>query len=199
VRHPVAEARSIPLIGRGGEITAYALIDEVDAHLESLTWRLQGRRYAVRSENGQVLLMHRGVLDAPPGVEVDHINRNGLDNRRANLRLATRAENTRNAKLSKRNTSGFRGVSCDRFTGRWLAIVRSDRRTYRLGSFATPEEAAIAYDFAAAALHGEFASTNFSLSAATKACLGEFRAFLMGNPAETLTQIPVVGCHPSAA
>jgi len=123
--------------------------------------------------------MHRVILDAPPAVEVDHINRNGLDNRRANLRLATRAENTRNAKLSRRNTSGFRGVSFDHFSGRWLAIVKSDGKTYRLGAFATPEEAAFAYDFAAAALHGEFASTNFSLSAATRAYLGEFRAFLM--------------------
>ena len=176
---PIAGILRIPLRNRRGEVVAYTLIDEQDAHLARLTWRMQGQRYAVRSQNGQILLMHRVILNAPPAVEVDHINRNGLDNRRTNLRLATRAENTRNAKLSRRNTSGFRGVSFDRFSGRWLATVRSDRRTYRLGAFATAEEAAIAYDFAAAALHGEFASTNFSLSAATKGCLGEFRSFLM--------------------
>ncbi len=170
----------IPLGARNGSACAYTLVDEDNADLGRQAWHLQGGRYAVRWDHGRLVLMHRVILGAPPGLEVDHINRNGLDNRRANLRLATRSENTRNSKRSKRNTSGYRGVSFDSFAERWLAIVRFERKTYRLGSYHTAEEAAIAYDFAASALHGEFASTNFRLSGATKDCLNEFRAFLLG-------------------
>jgi len=190
---PVPGALWIPLRNCRGEVIAYALIDEQDRHLARLTWHLRLDGYAARWEKqqnrhnrigrGRILRLHRVILGAPPGVEVDHINRNRLDNRRSNLRFATDGENARNCKRNTRNTSGYKGVRFDRFAHRWGAAVVFEGKTYWVGLFDTPEEAAFAYDFAATALHGEFAATNFHLSEATKNRAPEFRAFLMSKRA----------------
>jgi len=190
---PIAGALWIPLRNYRGKVVAYTLIDEQDAYLARLTWHLKSDGYAARfrtrrnhhngSGRGKFLRLHRVILDAPPGVEVDHINRNRLDNRRSNLRLATDGENARNCKRNTRNTSGYKGVHFDDRVRRWGASVVLDGRAYWMGLFDTPEQAAFAYDFAATALHGEFAATNFQLSKATKTCALEFRAFLMAGRA----------------
>lgn len=93
----------------------------------------------------------------------DHINGDGLDNRRGNLREATHKQNIRNARISTANTSGYRGVWYDRHNGghRWVAHIKVDRRIHYLGRFHTPEEAARAYDAAAQEHFGEFANVNF--------------------------------------
>jgi hypothetical protein len=90
---------------------------------------------------------------------VDHVNGNGLDNRRDNLRPATRAQNQRNARRRIDNTSGFKGVSINR--GRWQAVIRAGGTPRNLGRFDDPESAARAYDAAARELHGEYATLNF--------------------------------------
>jgi hypothetical protein len=90
-----------------------------------------------------------------PEGEVDHINRNRQDNRPANLREATRAQNRFNIPMRCNNTSGFKGVT--RSGNRWAASIRANNKSHRLGSFSTPEEASAAYEAAAARLHGEFA------------------------------------------
>ena len=90
---------------------------------------------------------------------VDHRNGDGLDNRRQNLRPANDSKNQMNARMRSDNPSGFKGVCADRH--RWMARIQLDgRRTY-LGYFATPQEAARAYDEAALSLFGEFARFNF--------------------------------------
>lgn len=116
-----------------------------------------GRR-TVRYEDGRggSLYLHRVILDVP---RVDHINGDGLDNRRANLRSATHADNMRNSRRRSDNTSGYKGVSASGW--RWVARVYVDSRRLHLGTFASPEEAARAYDAAALELHGEFARLNF--------------------------------------
>lgn len=96
-----------------------------------------------------------------PGFEVDHINLNGLDNRRANLRWATRSQQRANQGPRIDGSSGFKGVSFHRKARKWTAQVQSGGKYYYLGLHATPEDAARAYDRAALELFGEFARINF--------------------------------------
>jgi hypothetical protein len=114
--------------------------------------------YAAAKINGRRVLMHRFLCDAADGIVIDHINRNGLDNRRSNLRPCTRAENLRNRKRGKNNTSGFKGVYQER--GRWRAQINIGGRRFHLGSYKSAELAHSAYVTAAQQLHGEFARFN---------------------------------------
>jgi len=94
--------------------------------------------------------------------ETDHVNQDSLDDRRFNLRIATRAENNRNRNLQKNNSSGFIGVSrLNRLRRRpWQAYIKAGGKTIHLGYFATPEQAANAYNQAARLHHGELATLN---------------------------------------
>ena len=95
---------------------------------------------------------------------VDHINGDGLDNRRANLRGATAAQNSANARLRRDSTSGFKGVHRNGPRGLpWRAQIHKGGKKHHLGLFESPEVAARAYDAAARELFGEFARTNFPL------------------------------------
>lgn len=103
-------------------------------------------------------LMHRMILELPkakPGV--DHINRNTLDNQRANLRLANHSENAGNTKKRSDNKSGYKGVCWHKAACRWIAQIQKNNKTIYLGLYSTPEEAHAAYRKAAEQLHGEFA------------------------------------------
>ena len=91
---------------------------------------------------------------------VDHIDRNELNNRIANLRWATISQNNCNQKLKKNNTSGYRGVSLYK-ANTWASNIRKDTKRVFLGYSTTPEEAARVYDAKARALHGEFVQLNF--------------------------------------
>jgi hypothetical protein len=127
----------------------------------------RGRPYATYYPEGDysaIGLVHRLLVDCPAGYLVDHINGDSLDNRRANLRVCTNAENCRTKGLSRANTSGFKGVSFSRVKvhRRWVATIRVNGAQKFLGSHETPEEAARAYDRAAVAHFGEFARLNFA-------------------------------------
>lgn len=105
--------------------------------------------------------MHREIIGAPTGMFVDHINRNGLDNRKANLRLATRLQNARNRpKTNKATSSQYKGVSYRRANGKWSATIFADGRNVHLGYFETEIEAAKTYDEAAIERYGQFAALN---------------------------------------
>jgi hypothetical protein len=101
--------------------------------------------------------LHQLLLDAPL---VDHVNGDGLDNRRSNLRPASHVENARNRARRSDNRSGFKGVQ-HRDDGRWRARIQAPTRRIHLGIFPTRIEAAHAYDAAAIELFGEFARLNF--------------------------------------
>lgn len=145
----------------------FALVDEADLPLlGGRKWhahpcqRKSGGFYASasRGRNGTIY-MHRIILSAREGHLVDHVNGDGLDNRRCNLRIATKSQNLINRVAE--NPSGYRGVSLTPH-GRWKAKVTLHRQAYRFpGSFGTSEEAARAYDEMALRYHGEFARLNF--------------------------------------
>src|SRR4029077_3418788 len=102
--------------------------------------------YAVRNlgPDGEyrIIQLHRFILDAPPGVLVDHRNLDGLDNRRSNLRFCSRSQNACNQKLLRcDNTSGFRGVSYSKTMRRWLAFITVNQVMLRLGYFESKEQA----------------------------------------------------------
>jgi hypothetical protein len=105
--------------------------------------------------------MHILIMGRP---YIDHINRNGLDNRRENLRTATHQQNSRNMSPRKDGLSPYKGVSFHSLNGRWRARIKVDGKYVSLGVYATQEEAARAYDAAARELFGEFACPNFPLA-----------------------------------
>lgn len=106
--------------------------------------------------------MHRELMGFPDCL-VDHVDGDGLDNRRENLRLANFSQNRTNQKRNLKK-SGYRGVEYDgsRRCGRkkWRATIYHQNKRYRLGRFETPEDAARAYNEKAKELHGEFATLN---------------------------------------
>lgn len=110
--------------------------------------------------NGREYPAHRliwwityGIL---PEQFIDHINGDKSDNRLANLRLATDAENKRNVGMRSHNTSGFKGVSWDKANKRWMAHATLNGRGYNLGRYSTAEDAAEAYRAFAERHHGSF-------------------------------------------
>lgn len=144
-----------------------ALIDEADAPaITGLRWHAVARRrtfYAVAETRPAAgvrkgIYMHRLVIAST--TMVDHINGNGLDNRRVNLRAATNAENQWN-RIKTTGASKYKGVRLHKASGLWNPRIRVNNRVHSLGYHRTEEAAALAYDDAARRLHGEFALVNF--------------------------------------
>lgn len=109
--------------------------------------------------------MHRLIAQTPEAAKTDHINGDTLNNRRCNLRVVTHAENMRNRKRQLNNTSGYRGVRLHTVEGKyrsWVARINVDGKEIWLGTHATAEEAAAAYDKAAVTYYGTFARVNFA-------------------------------------
>lgn len=153
----------------GGHV---AVVDDVDCEMLSrLTWSADadGRTaYAVRARTcrrgGGNVFMHRMIMLPDPDQDVHHINGDGLDNRRCNLRVCSHAENRRHNRRYANSTSGFKGVSWNKKSGRFEAYIAEGGVQHHFGHFSTPEEAAAAYDAAAHDLHGEFAHPNHQRS-----------------------------------
>lgn len=141
-----------------------ALVDEVDAEWLGASrwcaqWNVSGVWYAVRrvpNGGGRITGMHNSILPPLPGFEIDHINRDGLDNQRHNLRYATRSQNNMNHKVPCNNTSGVPGVGWHKQNGRWEARVWKDGKRIRLGLFRNFEDAVAARAAAEIEMYGEF-------------------------------------------
>lgn len=118
--------------------------------------------YAVRNipKNGKqtTIRMHREILKTPQDMDTDHINMNGLDNRRNNLRICTRSQNYMNRGKYKDNISGYKGVYW--YNKKWVAQIKVNAKQIYLGRFKDKEQAAEAYNKAAKKYHGEFARLN---------------------------------------
>lgn len=130
----------------------FALIDVESAYLvEGRNWFVNDSGYALASINGVNVRMHHLILPSKPGFDVDHINRDKLDNRRSNLRYATRSMNNYNSGPPKTNTSGVKGVSWFKPAKKWRAYIGSRPRT-ELGYFDNFKEAVNAREQAEKAL-----------------------------------------------
>jgi hypothetical protein len=143
------------------EVKAIALLDIEDIEkCKICSWSTNSDGYVLGKVNKLNKKLHRFILDIEDvDINVDHINRNKLDNRKENLRLCTKGENTLNVALRTDNTSGYKGVYKKK-NGRWTAHLDFNRKRYNLGTFTTAEEAAIAYNKIALQYHGEFAYQN---------------------------------------
>ena len=150
-----------------GQVT---IVDLVDSELDFITWHLTGNtehgfhvvHHIWEKGHSKALLLHRIIMARVIGrplddfEHVDHRDGNGLNNTRANLRIATHTQNMQNRKRHKNNKSGYKGVYRRR-SGKWRAAIRVNGKYISLGSFDTPEEAYAAYCKAAIQYHGEFA------------------------------------------
>lgn len=148
----------------------FALVDDED-YEELVKWKWYAMKsgktfYAGRSnpkkpfeKRKASIRMHRQLTSPVEGMEVDHVNGNGLDNRRENLRVCSRNENQHNRPLQKNNSSGYKGVYFDTRNKKWKAQISVNSRNRAIGYFSTPEEAHTAYCEAAKKHHGEFSNT----------------------------------------
>lgn len=140
-----------------------AIVDDEDFEsLAQYRWFFSRKGYVTRriTKDGKriLLMMHRVIMGATHDQQVDHKNMNRLDNRRENLRFATRSQNGANSKARSSNRLGIKGV-CARH-GKFTAQINSMGKNTHLGTFDTAEEASAAYFSAAVKLHGEFARAN---------------------------------------
>lgn len=131
------------------------------------TQKSRGCFYAVRNDwydkKSHTIKMHRSILKAPINQQIDHINHNGLDNRKSNLRIVSFSVNAQNSCLHKNTKSKYRGVYHQSDCKSWAARIGFNNETYHLGSFSSEIEAARAYDKKAEELFGEFAFVNFGV------------------------------------
>lgn len=155
--------KEIPLTQ--GRVT---IVDDEDYPIVSLfkwwAFKIKNYHYAATtifiSDKQTTLLMHRLIMNAPFDKLVDHINHNGLDNRKTNMRLCTYSQNHMNGKPHKNSSSKYKGVHWSKHHKRWIAQIRKDNKQTRMGYFHEEKAAAQAYNFVAYELFGDFAYLN---------------------------------------
>jgi hypothetical protein len=141
-----------------------AIVDDEDfERLAPYKWHMVGN-YVCRTDRTvspkRTIYMHKEIMNCPKGFVVDHINGNTLDNRKENLRIATTEQNRFNQKLRYNSSTGYKGVTFNKRFNKYQARIFKDNKTYSLGYFDNPHDAARMYNFWARDLFGEFARLN---------------------------------------
>jgi len=161
-----------------GEVLCPLIYNDIGNHYEVINPNIQNCVFIIDKDdyekvygywwgnvsNGYIgakgMALHRFLTNCPKGLEVDHKNGNKLDNRKENLRICSRKENSRNAKISKRNTSGYKGVRWAKNEKKWVAGIIFNGKNVHLGYFTCKHEAAREYNKAAVKYFREFAWLN---------------------------------------
>lgn len=147
-----------------------ALIDDDDyEYINQWRWKLSTSGYAIRTvclkndlgiNRFTSLIMHRVIMNAKKSEVIDHVDCDRLNNTKNNLRFCSIGENCRNRVKTKKNTSGYKGVSWHKRDKRWIASIKINGIGVHLGSYIDVIEAANTYDKAAKKYFGKFAKTN---------------------------------------
>lgn len=149
-----------------------AVVDDIDyERLNKIKWALGTYRgnikYAVKMKrvDGRMtcILMHRMILGATAGTQIDHIDHNGLNNQRSNLRFCTTSQNQANRRIKRNTITGFKGVfkgDPRRTINPWFSQIGVRNKKLYLGSWPSPSLAALAYNEAAKKYFGEYAQLN---------------------------------------
>lgn len=146
----LTEYKEIPLTQ--GKV---ALVD-VEDYDYLMQWKWQadkhknGRFYAKRRMQKKNIYMHRGILNTPKGIDTDHVNKDGLDNRRSNLRICSRSQNMMNRGKTNNNISGYKGIHWDKERKKWGVEITINYEKKHL----------LIYNNAAKQYHKEFARLN---------------------------------------
>lgn len=138
------------------------IIDTEDWNkVKNYRWHVIKYNYISMQRNHKNTSLHRFILNLNNFKPfVDHINGNPLDNRKHNLRICTQAENRRNSKIRKDNTSGYKGVVWSKWAKKWMCRININKKSIHLGYFMNPRDAAFFYNIHAIKYHGEFAQLN---------------------------------------
>jgi len=147
-----------------------AIVDDEDyEYLNQWKWQANQKKnkrfYAWRGKKidgkYKMIYLHRFILKlTDKKIFVDHANMDTLDNRKINLRICNRSQNAANTDKYKFNSFGYKGISYDKRTNKFYAYITINKKTFYLGVFIDPKDAALAYNIAALKYHGEFANLN---------------------------------------
>jgi len=151
-----------------GQNNIFSKIDKDDIELvKKYTWCCDGRnnwKYAITKKliNGKYvkIYLHRLIMNCPNNMTVDHINHNGLDNRKTNLRVCPIGKNVLNQRKRKNTSSKYKGVSWDKKLKKWESYIKNISKKEHLGYFNNEKDAALIYNERAKELFGEFAYLN---------------------------------------
>ena len=147
-----------------------AIVDDEDfEYLNQWKWQANQKKskrfYAWRGKKidgkYKMIYLHRFILKiTDKKIFVDHVNMNTLDNRKINLRICTHSQNQMNTNKNNRNSLGYKGISYDKRVNKFYANITLNKKTFYLGGFIDPKDAAKAYNEAAIKYFGEFANLN---------------------------------------